>query len=108
MKISKLRISLIYLLLTATAITAAAVRQDTVVSFVNFYSGPDIYELEGHSALRIDMPAGDFAISYGTYNFDQPNFVYRFVKGETDYWVTAVPWQYMDNAYRNAVTILRN
>lgn len=100
--ISKLRLSVILLFLTVTAITAAAVRQDTVVSFVNFYSGPDIYELEGHSALRIDMPAGDFAISYGTYNFDQPNFVYRFVKGETDYWVTAVPWQYMDNSYRNA------
>lgn len=102
MMISKLRISVILLFLTVTAITAAAVRQDTVVSFVNFYPGSDIYELEGHSALRIDMPAGDFAISYGTYNFDQPNFVYRFVKGETDYWVTAVPWQYMDNAYRKA------
>lgn len=102
MMISKLRISVILLFLTVTAISAAAVRQDTVVSFVNFYPGSDIYELEGHSALRIDMPAGDFAISYGTYNFDQPNFVYRFVKGETDYWVTAVPWQYMDNAYRKA------
>lgn len=102
MMISKLRLSVILLFLTVTAITAAAVRQDTVVSFVNFYPGSDIYELEGHSALRIDMPAGDFAISYGTYNFDQPNFVYRFVKGETDYWVTAVPWQYMDNSYRNA------
>lgn len=72
---------------------------DTTVSFVNFYPGSEIYELEGHSALRVTMPEGDFAISYGTYDFDQPNFVYRFVKGETDYWVTAMPWPYMVSHY---------
>lgn len=72
---------------------------DTTVSFVNFYPGSEIYELEGHSALRVTMPEGDFAISYGTYDFDQPNFVYRFVKGETDYWVTVMPWPYMVSHY---------
>lgn len=76
-----------------------ALAGDTTVSFVNFYPGSEIYELEGHSALRVTMPEGDFAISYGTYDFDQPNFVYRFVKGETDYWVTAVPWPYMVSHY---------
>ena len=85
-----------------TALSSAANQSDTIVSFVNFYPGADIYELEGHSVLRINMPQGDFAISYGTYDFEQPNFVYRFVKGETDYWVTAVPWQYMEQSYRRA------
>ncbi len=83
-------------------LTFAGAREagDTTVSFVNFYPGSDIYELEGHSVLRITMPAGDYAISYGTYDFEQPNFVYRFVKGETDYWVTIVPWQAMEQSYR--------
>ena len=76
-----------------------ALPADTAVSFVNFYPGADIYELEGHSVLRINMPEGDVAISYGTYDFEQPNFVYRFVKGETDYWVTAIPWDYVVNSY---------
>lgn len=83
--------------ISPAAMPALAV--DTTVSFVNFYPGSEIYELEGHSALRVTMPEGDFAISYGTYDFDQPNFVYRFVKGETDYWVTAVPWPYMVSHY---------
>lgn len=73
---------------------------DTTVSLVTFYPGSDIYELEGHTVLRLDMPEGDFAVSYGTYDFDQPNFVYRFVKGETDYWVTIVPWERMKDSYR--------
>ena len=81
------------------SLNAGAQTADTIVSFVNFYPGTDIYELEGHSALRIAMPQGDFAISYGTYDFEQPNFVYRFVKGETDYWVTAVPWQPFVRSY---------
>ncbi len=72
---------------------------DTIVSFVNIYPGSEIYELEGHSVLRVQWPGTDVAISYGTYDFNQPNFVYRFVKGETDYWVTAIPWDYISNSY---------
>ena len=96
---SKLRI-LFLTLIFGIAFMAKGDRNDTTVCFVNFYPGSDIYELEGHSALRITLPDNDLAISYGTYDFEQPNFVYRFVKGETDYWVTAVPWQYMEAAYR--------
>lgn len=90
------------IILLAISASICSGQNDTTISFVNFYPGPDIYELEGHSALRIVMPQGDFAVSYGTYDFDQPNFVYRFVKGETDYWVTIVPWQHMLEAYRRA------
>lgn len=99
--ISKLK-TYLFLLLAAISLTAGAQVQDTIVSFVNFYPGSDIYELEGHSVLRIEIPSGDYAVSYGTYNFEQPNFVYRFVKGETDYWVTVAPWSYFERAYRNA------
>lgn len=96
--ISNLRHSLLFLACLISA-SALALPADTTVSFVNFYPGADIYELEGHSVLRLNMPEGDIAISYGTYDFEQPNFVYRFVKGETDYWVTAIPWDYVVNSY---------
>lgn len=74
---------------------------DTIVEFVNFYPGSDIYQLEGHSALRITMPDGDYAITYGMFNFGAPNFVYRFVKGETDYWVAAADWLSFCRGYVN-------
>lgn len=91
-----------FVLVGMTLTVDAHAQCDTVVSFVNFYSGHDIYELEGHSVIRIQMPQGDFAISYGTYDFEQPNFVYRFVKGETDYWVTALPMPFVEEYYRGA------
>ncbi len=76
-----------------------ALPADTTVSFTVFYPGPDIYELEGHAALHITTPQADYAVSFGTFDFEQPNFVYRFVKGETDYWASAAPWQYFKDAY---------
>lgn len=69
----------------------AANTGDTVVQFMVFYPGSDIYELEGHAALRVKTPKKDYAVNYGTFDFDAPNFVYRFVKGETDYMATSYP-----------------
>lgn len=84
------------------AIAHAAVGQTSAprVSFVNVGPGDDIYQLEGHSGLRIAWPQGpDIVVSYGTFDFDAPNFVYRFVKGETDYWCTEIPWDYFVGYY---------
>lgn len=76
---------------------------NVTVSIVNCYPGPDIYELEGHTAIRISgvidgMPV-DQAINYGLFDFNAPNFVYRFVKGETDYMVGAEPWELFESRY---------
>jgi len=76
-------------------------QSDTVVSLVTCYPGSDVYELEGHTAIRIDIgPGRDYAVSYGIFDFDAPNFLYRFVKGETDYMVGLVPWPYFIDSYR--------
>lgn len=80
---------------------AAAMRADTVVSIVTLYPGPDIYELEGHTALRLQLPGGgDIAVNFGLFDFDSPNFVYRFVSGQTDYMAGAMPWQPFFESYR--------
>jgi len=46
-----------------------------------------IWSLFGHTALRVEDPANDLdiAFNYGLFDFDSPNFIYRFAKGETDY-----------------------
>ena len=75
---------------------------DTTVWFVNVYPGSVFYELEGHSAIRIKTGEFDIAVNYGMFNFDDPNFLYRFVKGETDYMVGAYPWSSFENEYRGA------
>lgn len=46
-----------------------------------------VWSLFGHTALRVEDPANnlDAAFNYGLFDFDSPNFIYRFAKGETDY-----------------------
>ncbi|MCC8113189.1 MAG: DUF4105 domain-containing protein [Bacteroidales bacterium] len=96
-----MRIKLTIALLIAWFQAVGAINSaDLKVSFVNFYPGEDIYELEGHSVIRLQTPQSDMAVSYGMFDFNSPGFVYRFVKGETDYWVAAVPWDRFAELYR--------
>lgn len=67
---------------------------DTTIYFVNIYPGSEIYELEGHSAIIVDIKGSmPMAYNFGVFDFNSPNFIYRFVKGETDY--MAVEWPAM-------------
>lgn len=71
------------------------------VSIVICSPGSNVYELEGHAALRVVLPDGrDIAVNYGIFDFDSPNFIYRFVKGETDYMVAAYPFRLFVDGYR--------
>lgn len=46
-----------------------------------------VWSLFGHTAIRIEDSVNkiDVAFNYGLFDFDSPNFIYRFAKGETDY-----------------------
>lgn len=76
------------------------------LGMVTCYPGSDIYELEGHTALRIhgrlEGRPVDMAVNYGLFDFNAPNFVYRFVKGETDYWCGASEWERFIYPYQRA------
>ena len=46
---------------------------DTAVWLVTCYPGTDIYELEGHTALRIGMPGrADYAVNWGILTSTRP------------------------------------
>lgn len=82
-------------------------RQDSViVSLVTCWPGPEIYELCGHEAIRVrgiynGQPL-DSIWNYGVFDFSQPNFIYRFVKGETDYKLASYPFQFFLPEYQEA------
>lgn len=46
----------------------------------------EIYTLWGHSAIRVKTEERDCVYNYGVFSFGE-GFVYKFVKGETDYWL---------------------
>lgn len=72
------------------------------VSLLTCAPGPDIYEREGHTGLRFYDPetGTDFVANWGLFDFASPGFVYRFVKGETDYMVGAIPTRLFLDSYR--------
>jgi hypothetical protein len=55
--------------------------------------GDLIWERFGHNAIRIvDASRGtDSTYHWGSFDFDQPNFVTRFLTGNTRYWMVGVP-----------------
>ena len=57
--------------------------------------GEEVYSLWGHSALRIHDPASglDKTYNYGTFDFDQPGFVLRFLRGHLDYMLDTAPFE---------------
>ena len=67
----------------------------TRISLLTCAPGSEIYALFGHTAIRYENPAlgQDWVFNYGMFSFDAPNFVMRFVKGETDYQLGVIPFQ---------------
>ncbi len=49
--------------------------------------GTAVYELYGHTALRVRnaKDGTDWVFNYGIFDFSTPNFTWRFMLGETDY-----------------------
>ena len=68
---------------------------DTIkVSLLTCSPGKRIYELYGHTGIRVNIPARRFdaVYHYGVFSFNTPHFTYRFVKGETDYSIGIMPY----------------
>ena len=64
-------------------------RAEVKVSVLTCSPGEEVYSLYGHTALRcLNTSTGeDLVFNYGLFDFNTPNFTWRFVLGETDYWV---------------------
>lgn len=57
------------------------------ISLITCDPGPDVYQIFGHSAIRVTNSGTfpfDYAFNYGIFSFTD-DFVFKFVKGETDY-----------------------
>ncbi|MEG1729323.1 MAG: DUF4105 domain-containing protein [Bacteroidaceae bacterium] len=64
------------------------------VSLLTCSPGKEIYAYYGHTALRIlDYNTGvDAVFNYGMFSFGAPHFIWRFMKGETDYELGVLPF----------------
>jgi hypothetical protein len=72
------------------------------VFLITIGQGSEVWEKFGHNALWFRNSTGTIDISYnwGTFDFDQPHFLQRFLTGDTRYWVVGIPGTYLIEAYR--------
>lgn len=67
------------------AIDTDEANDTTVVSFLTCSPGDQIHRLYGHTALRLQYGQEDWAVNFGWFSFNTPNFVMKFILGLTDY-----------------------
>lgn len=72
------------------------------VSLLTCTPGEEIYSAYGHSAIRLqDSERGlDVVFNYGTFDFDTPFFVPKFLCGTLDYMLSASNFSWFLNSYQ--------
>lgn len=81
-------INLFFLLVSFTSVFSQP-SNDTVAYLLTCGPGTETYSIYGHSALRIVIPEKhlDTVYNWGVFDFNTPNFVWKFAKGRLDYMV---------------------
>jgi hypothetical protein len=84
------------LLLQCAAIMAQQINSDLKISILTCAHGKEIYASFGHCAFRAQCPSKriDRVYNYGTFNYNQPLFVLKFVRGFLDYAVSSYDYNY--------------
>jgi hypothetical protein len=64
--------------------------EEAEISLLTFGPGPALYTVFGHSAIRVNDPRNriDLMFNYGTFDFSQENFYWRFIRGDIYYWLS--------------------
>jgi uncharacterized protein DUF4105 len=78
-----------YLLLATTS--RAQDSSHIRISLLTCSPGEEIYSTFGHSALRVtdSIAKADIVFNYGTFDFDDPNFYGKFIRGKLLYYISA-------------------
>lgn len=94
---------LLYILFFFVCMKSYAQKQDSIqFSLLTCSPGTEIYSLFGHTAIRYQnfTQNRDLVFNYGMFSFSAPNFIYRFVKGETDYQLGVTEYSYFESEYK--------
>lgn len=81
---------------------------DLQVSLITCDPGSDAYQMFGHTAIRVRDLNHDFydiVYNYGVFDSRRDNFIYYFVKGETDYVLSADRSDYFLDKYSDSYGI---
>ena len=94
----------IFTLLTFLYFSTTLFAQDSShirVSLLTCTPGDEVYSTFGHSALRVvdSSSVSDIVFNYGTFNFDDPGFYTKFIRGKLLYYVSTDRFEDFKNEY---------
>lgn len=71
------------------------------ISILNMGPGNQVYSIWGHTAIRVQDPLAGFdkVYNYGTFDFNTPHFVLKFIRGKLDYTLSVSHYNHMVAAY---------
>ena len=75
----------------------------TRISLLTVLPSPNfVFTIFGHTGIRISEPSAkmDWVFNYGSFNWNEPNFMYHFVKGETDYYLEINTYDEFEYKYK--------
>ena len=93
------------LIFTAVLLAASAQAGDSLsVSLLTCSPGNDPASAFGHSGIRVtDHVTGrDLVFNYGTYSFQEPHFLLKFLRGDLDYCLSINYFQNFKQSYEKA------
>ncbi|MEO6358332.1 MAG: DUF4105 domain-containing protein [Ferruginibacter sp.] len=96
----KLLVAAFFLLpLTSFAQDSSHIR----ISLLTCTPGDELYSTFGHSALRVtdSSSVSDIVFNYGTFNFDDPGFYIKFIRGKLLYYVSTADFPDFKEEYQN-------
>jgi hypothetical protein len=95
-KLCLLPLLLLFGLFTSSQVTAQDSSKAALqISVLTCAPGEDVYTAWGHTAIRIIDSANqtDVVYNFGTFDFDTPNFLVEFVKGNLNYFLSVADFQ---------------
>jgi len=81
----------------------AKAQEDSLrISLLSCSPGADIYEVYGHTGIRVSLldQGRDLVFNYGMFDFSSPHFIWRFLLGRTDYYLGLQYYSDFCNEYR--------
>ena len=88
---------LVFILVLGVGFNNAANAQDSTqntklrFSLITCDAGDDLYTIWGHTALRVvdSLHHTDIVYNYGSFDFETPNFLAKFMRGDLNYFISA-------------------
>ena len=96
------KLVVLLILLTTTLSFSQSLSEKATISILNCGTGNESYSLYGHTGIRINDPVQgiDIVFNYGAFDFETPNFMLKFVKGDLQYFVTTNYFTDFEYTYR--------